>query len=127
MTVCRGSGMAAPSVTLRSAHFSDEGSPLLGHSRDFYCHSLDSSCHFYDFLDIPAIAGIQRVLKVCLEIRNGSPINTFGDDNCVDFEDDSLKTFEDDKRQMRRFLRTCALRPHFGMTGARDGCPLPSP
>jgi len=29
---------------------------------------------------IPAKAGIQRVLEVCLEIRSGSPIKDFGDD-----------------------------------------------
>ncbi len=32
-------------------------------------------------MSFQAIAGIQRVLEVCLEIRSGSPIKDFGNDS----------------------------------------------
>jgi len=54
---CVGARMTPLPVTLRSASFSDEGSPQ-GHSRE---------------------SGNPESLEVCLEIRSGSPIKEFVD------------------------------------------------
>ena len=67
-------------------------------SLDFYCHLLAFSCHTYDFLVIHLFfcysydffLSFPRKRESRKQKKSGSPIKTFGDDNCVEFGGDSL-------------------------------------